>query len=72
MATIEDLAASVLDVPIDAVRAASSFEHVEGWDSLKQLNLMLAVEDAFGVTLSPDDLPHVTSVAKVAALVRRD
>ena len=42
---------------------------LEGWDSLRQLNVMMAVEETFGVTMEPDDLPRMTSLADIAHIV---
>jgi acetyltransferase-like isoleucine patch superfamily enzyme len=41
------------------------------WDSLGALRLLLALEDAFGVTLSEDAVLKVTSVADLATIVEQ-
>lgn len=53
------LIANVLmcEVPVDA-----RFETVEEWDSLHHLELMIALEQRFGVTLSTDDMTRLTSI----------
>ena len=40
-------------------------EDLENWDSLQHLNLMLALEQEFGVTLDVDDLATLTSVPAI-------
>lgn len=42
---------------------------VKGWDSLGTLRLILALEDAFGVSLSEDEMARVRTLADVAATV---
>jgi acetyltransferase-like isoleucine patch superfamily enzyme len=42
-----------------------------GWDSLGSLKLLLALEDAFGITLQEDALLQVRSVRDVISLVER-
>jgi len=41
------------------------------WDSLGGLRLLLALEDAFGVVLSEDDVLRVTTVGDLAGIVER-
>lgn len=49
--------------------AATRREQVSGWDSLGTLNLLLSLEDAFGVTLSDADLLAVRSVGDLEAML---
>jgi acyl carrier protein len=40
------------------------------WDSLRQLDIVLAVEDAFGITLSTADIVQLTSVGALVDILR--
>jgi len=44
---------------------------IQEWDSLGALRLLLALEEAFGVTLSEDEVLRVSTVADLANLVDR-
>jgi acyl carrier protein len=66
---IRQIAADILGVPLDSVTADSSPDTVEGWDSLQHLNFMLAVEESFGIYLSPEDGERMTSIGAAAELV---
>jgi acetyltransferase-like isoleucine patch superfamily enzyme len=44
-------------------------QNVRGWDSLGTLNLLLSLEDAFGITLREQDLLDVRSVADLLGVV---
>jgi acyl carrier protein len=44
---------------------------IRAWDSLGALRLLLALEEAFGVTLSEDEVLRVSTVADLAAVVDR-
>lgn len=46
-------------------------EQIAQWDSLGSLRLLLAVEDAFGVTLGERDLKEIRSVAGLQAFIVR-
>jgi len=41
-----------------------------GWDSLNTINLLAVVEEEFGVTVGPDEIPQLTSFAGILALLR--
>ena len=55
----------ILQVPEDKITPDLKQEDLEGWDSLQHLNLMLALEQEFGVTLDVDDLSTLTSVPAI-------
>ena len=53
-----------------ALTEATSPLDIEEWDSLAQVNLMSAVETAFGVRFLADDLVKVDSVAALLTVLR--
>lgn len=55
----------ILSVPIEQLDDNSSADTVENWDSLKHMNLILALEEEFAVTLSDDEVVEMLSVAKI-------
>ncbi|MGA3241623.1 MAG: acyl carrier protein [Bryobacteraceae bacterium] len=57
--------ASVFGLPDDEVKPESSQENVPDWDSVGHLNLILAIEDAYGVQFSTAQIPELTSVAAI-------
>lgn len=64
------LVADVFGLAPGDVTTATTYEQVPEWDSLHILNLLMAVEEEFGVSIAPEDAAELTSVAKIAALVR--
>lgn len=58
---VKKVMASVLEVDESAIGDDASMDSVEGWDSLKQMNLVLALEESFGVTIPDDDAGNATS-----------
>jgi acyl carrier protein len=48
-----------------------SMQDVEAWDSVHHFTLVLALEEAFGVMFSPDDIPEMTSVGKIKSVLSR-
>lgn len=69
VARLIELAADVFGVPAAELSDSSSSETIEAWDSISHLNLMLAVEQAFGVRIEPEQMVELTSIARIANAV---
>ena len=52
-----------------AVTSESTPESIPAWDSMGHLNLVLALEQKFGVSFDPDQIPKLTSVEAIAQAV---
>ena len=62
----------VLEMPEQQIDEKLSAEVTSNWDSIRHLNLVMALEDAFGVSFSSDELGRLTSYrAIVDALGQR-
>ena len=61
----------VLGVSIDEISEESDPDTLPNWDSIAHLNLVLAIEGEFGITLSPEDAMEMLSV-KIARLILED
>lgn len=66
---VRRIAADVFGVPLEQVKAESSPDTIETWDSIQHLNLVLALEQEFGVQFTPEEIEQLLSVELVAALV---
>lgn len=63
--------AEVMGVPVHQVDAASSAKTVESWDSLRHMNLIVALEDTFDVRLDEDVFARLYDVASIAREIER-
>lgn len=62
----------VLDMPEQQIDEGLSAEDASNWDSIRHLNLVMALEEAFGVSFSSDELGRLTSYRAIAdALAER-
>jgi acyl carrier protein len=68
---VRAVASDIFGVPADQITAESSPETIENWDSMQHLNLVLAIEEKFGVQLEPEDIEQMKSIGDVAALVTK-
>ena len=68
---IVQVIADVLNIPADQVTPDRSPQNVEGWDSVQHLNLVLAIEQAAGIQLDPEEIERMQSVGGILEVVRR-
>jgi acyl carrier protein len=68
---VRNIASDIFGVPANKITAESSPETIGNWDSMQHLNLVLAVEEKFGVQLEPEDIEQMKNVGAVAALVEK-
>jgi acyl carrier protein len=59
---LQSTVATVLGIPAASVTDDTSSDNVAGWDSVKHLNLVMALEDAFGTSFTPEETMDLTSV----------
>jgi acyl carrier protein len=53
----------------DSVTSESTPSDVQTWDSLAQLNLLIALEDEFGVEIAPEDVDGLRDLGELADFV---
>ena len=68
---VRSVASDIFGIPADRISAESSPETIENWDSMQHLNLVLAIEEKFGVQLDPEDIEKMKDIGAVAALVEK-
>jgi acyl carrier protein len=66
---LHDVVARALSVPLGSVTDASSPETLRKWDSLRHLDLMTSIEDAYDVRFSTGEITRAKSVADIRRLL---
>jgi acyl carrier protein len=69
--TLKQVIATMLKVDASTINADSSIDNVPNWDSLRHMNLVLALEDEFRVSIPDEDAGNITSF-KLIKLVLED
>lgn len=59
----------VLQVEPEEISAESSPESIERWDSLKHMQLILALEDELGIQFPDDAIPELLSFDAIEKMV---
>ena len=62
---VRDTLATCFGVSPDEITAETTQTDLAAWDSVGHLNLMLLIEDVFGVQLDVPDMEKMTSVAAI-------
>ena len=55
----------VLNVPIEQINNESSPDTIDGWDSLKHMNLVLAIEQEFNIQFTEEQIFEMLNVALI-------
>jgi len=59
--TLKDVMATVLGIVADSINEDTSMDTVEAWDSIKHMNLVLAIEEEFGISIPDEDAANITT-----------
>ncbi len=60
---------TVLEVPVEELNEDSSTDTVENWDSLKHLNLILALEDEFEISIPNEEVGNMVNFKLIELIV---
>ena len=58
---LKTVIAAILEVEPGDITEDSSSDTIEQWDSLRHMNLVLALEDEFGVSIPDEEAADITS-----------
>jgi acyl carrier protein len=64
---VRHLIAAALQVPAEDVSAELSFGDLPQWDSMGHMEVMMQLEERFGVEVSADTIAALTSVPAICA-----
>jgi acyl carrier protein len=68
---IKQVMSAVFEIPVESIADDASSDNIENWDSLRHLNLVLALEDEFGVSIPDEEVGNLVNY-KLIELVIND
>ena len=71
LSEIQSIFRDVLDNPVLCITRESNGSNVKGWDSLAHINLLLAIQQQFGVGLSLSELQNLQNVGDIVDLINQ-
>ena len=67
---LKQLVATVLMVDPSVITDDASSDTIENWDSLRHMNLVLSLENAYGVSIPDEDAANITSYALIKLVLQ--
>lgn len=68
---LAEVIGSVLAVSPESLSDDSSIENTDGWDSLRQLSILLALESAYGISITTDQALDMNSISAIKAVLAK-
>jgi acyl carrier protein len=59
--TLKQVMATLLTVDVTAIDPEASMDTIPTWDSLRHMNLVIAIEEEFKVSIPDEDAGNITS-----------
>lgn len=66
---LDEIFQDVFDDPDICVGETTTAADIEDWDSLEHINLIVAVENAFGIKFGMGEVTHMEDVGEMANLI---
>lgn len=60
----------VFDEPLENINEDASQDNIEGWDSLKHLDLVVALEEEFEITIPVEEVGNLVSFKLIVLVVK--
>ncbi len=68
---IKQVMSAVFEIPVESISDEASSDNIENWDSLRHLNLILALEEEFGISIPDEEVGNLVNY-KLIELVIND
>lgn len=66
---VRSLLADVVGSPVDKLPSSAPLSQLASWESLNLVNLMIALEDEFGVSFTPEQAGEMVSIDAVVRIL---
>jgi len=66
---IKNTMSAVFEIPYTEISEESSMDTIESWDSLKHMNLVIALEDEFQITIPDEEVGNLVSFSLIKLIV---
>ena len=67
---VRDTMAGIFHVPADEIKDDSSLHSIAAWDSLRHIDLVLALQKEFGIRFGDEEIPTMVNFQMVLITVR--
>ena len=67
---IRQIVAAITQNDVASVTTDSNSQNLDGWDSVAQINIIVSIEEEFGVAFSAEEMHALNSVKKIIDALR--
>ena len=67
---LKSVVAAVLEINAEDITDESSMDTIETWDSIKHMDLILSLEEEFGVSVPDEEAGDLTSYALIKLVIK--
>ena len=67
--SLKHILATVLKIPVEEIDGDTNMDTIESWDSLNHMNLIMALEETYSVTIPDDEAANITSYSLIKLVV---
>ena len=68
---IKKVMSDILNIDVSSINDNTSPENVESWDSLKQMNIIVALEEEFDIEFSDEDIIEMLNFRLICSIVKQ-
>jgi acyl carrier protein len=69
LARVKEIMSIVFEVPLESIQDDTADHSIESWDSLRHLNLILALEEAFAISIPDEEMGNLSNVPLIVLIV---
>ena len=66
---IKQVMSAVFEIPLESISDDSSYDNIENWDSLRHLNLILALEEEFEVSIPDEEVGNLVNYKLIELII---
>ena len=68
--SIKKIISAVLEISLEEINEKTSSETIKFWDSLKHMNLIIALEEEFNIEFEDDEIVEMNSYLKICSAIK--
>jgi len=68
---VREIMAAAFAIPVERIGGMASTETIAEWDSVSHLSLVIGLEETYGVSLDPDDVPRMTDLGTILEILKK-
>ena len=67
---LKQILSNLFELEEDEITDESSIHSIENWDSLKHINMIIAIEEEFGISIDEEEMVEMTSFVDIKRILR--